>query len=329
MKNKKWIWIVGIIIIVVIVVIVVKQVSAKKQNALTYTDVKPIMGNIKLFVSSTGTVQPQNRVEIKPSVAGRLEKVLVKEGDWVKAGQTVALMSSTERAALLDAAHLKGGDAYKYWENVYKPVSLISPISGEVILAKTEPGQSVNMGDVVMALSDHLIIVAQVDETDIGKVKVNQPVEVRLDSYPDSLVNGSISHISYESTVVNNVTVYDVEITLSRIPAFFRSGMSANTNILINSKLNVLTLPLTVIQEGKHGQFVFIKGSDRKPQHSRITVGLKNETTAEIKSGVLITDTVMLMTKKYSLNSKNKQGNPLMMNRRSSTSTRPQSGSSR
>jgi macrolide-specific efflux system membrane fusion protein len=51
---------------------------------------------------------PQNRLEIKPPIAGRAEEVLVNEGELVKAGQIIAWMSSTDRAALLDAARAQG-----------------------------------------------------------------------------------------------------------------------------------------------------------------------------------------------------------------------------
>lgn len=321
MKNKRtWFIVIGLLMVLVIAGVVVKNTLLKKPAPPAFTEIKPIMGDIRVLVSSSGTVQPQNRVEVKPTVAGRLEKILVKEGDFVKAGQTVALMSSTERAALLDAAQIKGDNSYQYWQNVYKPIALIAPINGEVILQKSESGQSVNPGDVIMALSDHLIVQSQVDETDIGKVKVAQKVEVRLDAYPTIKVPGTITHISYESVVVNNVTVYNVEVTLVKIPPFFRSGMSANTDILVKSRTNVLTLPLNVIQQGQKSQFVYIKGSDGKPQHKRVKTGLANDASIEITDGVTLNNTVLLMTKKYSLANKNKQGNPLMMNRRPSSS---------
>ena len=102
----------------------------------------------------------------------------------VKTGQTLALMSSTERAALLDAAQTQGPEAIKYWEDVYKPTPLLSPIDGEVIVSKDYPGQTITASDVIVVLSDHLIVQAQVDETDIGKIKLGQEVTLSLDAYP-------------------------------------------------------------------------------------------------------------------------------------------------
>ena len=61
-------------------------------------------GDLETFVLTTGIAQPQNRLEIKSPVAGRVEEALVREGDAVRRGQILAWMSSSERAALLDAA---------------------------------------------------------------------------------------------------------------------------------------------------------------------------------------------------------------------------------
>src|SRR5262245_33207288 len=61
-------------------------------------------GPIEKAVEATGEVAPLNRVEIKPPISGRIEKLLVDEGDHVKQGQILAWMSSSDRAAIVDAA---------------------------------------------------------------------------------------------------------------------------------------------------------------------------------------------------------------------------------
>jgi len=129
------------------------------------------VGPIKTIISATGKVLPKNRLEIKPPVSGRIEGILVKEGDFVKKGDTLGWMSSTERAALLDAAQGQGEEKLKYWQQVYKPIALVAPIDGEVIVATIQPGQAVTTADAALVLSDQLIVRAQVDETDIGKIK--------------------------------------------------------------------------------------------------------------------------------------------------------------
>jgi macrolide-specific efflux system membrane fusion protein len=101
--------------------------ACSKEKAAAYRTVAPERGDIRKFISTTGTVEPRNRLEIKPTIAGRVESVLVVEGQAVRRGQLLAWMSSTERAALIDAARMQGEAELGYWENAYKPTPIIAP----------------------------------------------------------------------------------------------------------------------------------------------------------------------------------------------------------
>jgi len=193
-------------------------IKQKKTPDEVVKEISPVIGSIETFISSTGTILPKNRLEIKPPVNGRIEKILVKEGDEVKTGDILALMSSTERAALIDAARAKGEDALKYWEETYKPIPLLAPIDGEVIVETTQPGQTVTTSDPIVVLSDRLIVRAQVDETDIGKISLNKKAIITIDAYPDTKINSTVEHIYYESKTVNNVTIYEVDLIPEEIP---------------------------------------------------------------------------------------------------------------
>ncbi|MFA6004262.1 MAG: biotin/lipoyl-binding protein, partial [Elusimicrobiota bacterium] len=74
-------------------------------------------GPIEDTVEATGAVAPLNRVEIKPPISGRIEKLLVDEGARVKNGDIIGWMSSTDRAAILDAALAQGPQALKDWQD--------------------------------------------------------------------------------------------------------------------------------------------------------------------------------------------------------------------
>ncbi len=78
------------------------------EPAPAYRELTITRGDIDVTVLATGVVQPSNRLEIKPPIAGRVEQVLVNEGQHVRRGQVLAWMSSSERAALIDAARAKG-----------------------------------------------------------------------------------------------------------------------------------------------------------------------------------------------------------------------------
>lgn len=262
----------------------------------THQEITPYFGNIEEVISTTGTIEPQNRLAIIPPIGGRIEKILVKEGDLVKAGETLALMSSTDRAALLDAAIPQGKEKVKYWEEVYKATPLISPIQGKVIVRAVEPGQTVGSGTAVLVLADKLIVKGKVDETDIGQIHTGQVVTITLDAYPDIKTLGKVGHISYESTVVNNVTIYEVAIIPDNVPAIYRSGMSANLDIIKTSKRNILLLQEEAVQYKDNQAFVLIKDHSEAGYRSvKIATGLSQNGAIEIISGLTSSNTIIIL----------------------------------
>jgi macrolide-specific efflux system membrane fusion protein len=290
---------------------------AQKKEAEEINEVRPAFVPIHSVITTTGTVLPQNRLEIKPTINGRVEKILVKEGEDVKTGQIIGWMSSTERAALLDAARAKGEESMKYWEAAYKAIPLIAPIDGEVIVATTEPGQTVTSADAVIVLSDRLIVRAQVDETDIGKIKNGQTAEIALDAYPDTKIKATVNHIYYESKTVNNVTIYEVDLAPESVPEFFRSGMNANIDFTIEDKSGVLTVPLDAVVKEKGGDFVYVKqGDSKEPVKQEVKLGISDEKDVEVVSGITADDTVVIRSRKYEVPTAQGGSNPFMPARR-------------
>ena len=306
-KRPPYLWISVAIVIIALVLIKITHKPSKE----TLQEINPSLGSIQAVITSTATVQPQNRLEIKPPINGRVENILVNEGDMVKSGQVLALMSSTERAALLDAAKANGPESIKYWEDVYKPTPLLSPIDGEVIVSKDYPGQTVTSTDDIVVLSDHLIVQAQVDETDIGKIKLGQEATMSLDAYPQVKIFGKVNHIYYESLIVNNVTIYQVDILPDKLPDVFRSGMSATVNIVEKAKENVLTLPLAAIKRGKEGVYVLVSRGIGGPEERKIELGIADEKNVEIVSGLSAGDKVLMAVQKYKASTAKSGTNPL------------------
>lgn len=227
--------------------------SAKGKKSETdtpsYDTAQVETGDLRITVESTGEIQPRNRLDVKPPIAGRLEQLLVDEGDAVDKGQILGWVSSTERATLLDAALATSEEEYRYWEELYKPTPLISPIKGTVIARNFEPGQSINANDAVVVIADDLIVLASLDETDIGQIRLGQGVKVRLESYPDTEFACEVEKIAYDAKLESNVTMYEIDVRPERLPPFARSGMTANLEFIIEEKNGVLLLPAAAIQQ--------------------------------------------------------------------------------
>lgn len=293
------------------------QKQQAKKTVVTYSEVRPEYGALREVISATGTIEPQNRLAIIPPISGRIDQIYVQEGTEVKAGQQLAIMSSTDRAALLDAASAQGPDQVKYWSDVYKPTPILAPIAGRIIVRSIEPGQTVNSGTTILVLADVLIVKAQIDETDIGKVAVGQQTDITLDAYPEVKITGKVKRISYESKIVNNVTIYTVEIAPNNIPAIFRSGMSANIEIVRLQKNNVLLIPERALSYTGTGVSVLIKTPSGQ-QQVNVKTGLSQNGKTEIISGLTDKDIVLIAERRGTARGGSAGGSPFMVNRRAS-----------
>ncbi len=310
-KRSKIVW--GSVVAALLVGIgIIFLFRGKSTPAQKFDEIRPARGTISSSVSTTGAVEPKNRLKIQSSISGRIEDILVEEGQVVKKGAVLALLSSTERAALLDAARLQGKHEEAYWKKVYKETAVIAPLDGQIIVRSIDPGQAVTASDSLFVLSDHLIVKAFVDETDIGRVKIGQKAVIGLDAYPDIRVNGVVDHIYYESHLQNNVNIYNVDVLPERIPDVFRSGMSANIEILVLEKQGALLLPLGAVQSRNGKTVVLQKKGDKEKgvRYKAVRTGLQDGRNIEILDGLSDSAIVLLPDTSYVLPGKKGGSNP-------------------
>ncbi|VGO15829.1 hypothetical protein PDESU_04416 [Pontiella desulfatans] len=252
-KSIKW-----IVVILVLAAVGFYWFKSKTKKAEaskpTYDRAKVELRDLRTTVESTGEVEPRNRLDVKPPIAGRLEELLVDEGDKVTKGQILGWVSSTERATLLDAALATSKEELEYWQDLYKPSPLVSPLKGTIIARNFEPGQSISANDAVVVIADDLIVVANLDETDIGQVKNEQGVGVTLEAYPEREFEGEVEKIAYDAKTISNVTMYEVDVRPSRVPPYMRSGMTANLEFVIEEKEGALVVPASAVQQRSGGK---------------------------------------------------------------------------
>ncbi len=307
--KKLWVL---ILLIIVISVSLIKYVKNKNADeAPKYTESIVRKGSIKVQILSTGIIQPENKVEIKAPVAGRVEKVLVNEGAKVKKGQVLAWMSSTERAAMLDAASSKGPKEVKEWEEMYRATPILAAINGTVIQKNVESGQTFTTQDAILVMSDRLTVKAQVDETDIAKIKLKQQARITLDAYPDATIDAVVDQIAYDSKTVNNVTTYIVDVLPISTPPYMRSGMTANVIFNVDSKNEIIVVPTEAIKTQDNKSIVLLKDPSTqdftKPLEQVVETGITDGKRTEILSGLKEND-VLLIPQFDSKNIKNATG---------------------
>ncbi len=298
--NKKYI-IFGAVVLV-FVLIFSGIFSSKKKNSILNKEEIVKRDDIFVTVLSTGTVAPQNRLVITPTVPGRIESIMVAIGDKVKKGQILAWMSSTERAALIDAARSEGQEELNKWQELYKMTPIIAPIDGTIIVRNVESGQSVISSSEVFVMSDRLTVKAKIDETDISKIKIGGRATIILDAYPDSPIDAWTDKIAFDATTVNSVTTYIVDIVPIKVPGFMRSGMTANITSHIAEKKKVVCVSNDALHVDGEQYYVMIKKNKNKKitdknQIKRVVkVGVSNGRKTEITSGLNEGDIVIINT---------------------------------
>jgi HlyD family secretion protein len=147
-------------------------------------------------------------------------------------------------------------------------LNVTSPMDGVVIRRPVELGDTVmsgvssfNAGTVLMTVADvnTMIIEAGINEVDIGKVRLEQPVKVTLDAYPKVKFAGKILRIAPAARLEEKVKVFDVEIAIERQGAELRTGMTANIDIVGEKRQKVLTVPVEAIFKKDEIEVVYVK----------------------------------------------------------------------
>ena len=146
-----------------------------------------------------------------------------------------------------------------------------APMSGVVIARPVEIGETItsgvssfNAGTVLITIADlsEMLIKADVNEVDIGRVSTGQPVVIRLDAFPFERYAGVVSFISPAAKAVEKVKVFRVEIQPDAQHPQFRPGMTANVTIEGQKKQGVLTVPTESVFTRGDDQVVFVLPGD-------------------------------------------------------------------
>jgi RND family efflux transporter MFP subunit len=159
-----------------------------------------------------------------------------------------------------------------------------APMSGVVIKKGVELGETVtsgvssfNAGTVLFTVADlkSLIIRVNLNEVDIAKVHVGQPVRISLDAYPQKVFTGKVSFVSPAAELVEKIKVFKIEVALDELGDSYKTGMSANVEILGEKRDKAVSIPLEALQK-----------RDGKTIAYRLKLNLKPKQLAAAKDGL-------------------------------------------
>ncbi len=172
---------------------------------------------------------------------------------------------------------------------------ITSPIKGTVLQKKVEEGDPVvpltsyQAGTELMSLAymDNLIFKGTVDEIDVGKLQEGMETIIKIGALPGDEIKGVLDKISPKARKEENSTFFDVEIRITQTgEKMLRAGYSANAEIIINQKKDVLVIPERLIEFKGDSTFVEVKSSHGEITKKEIKTGLSDGINIEVTEGL-------------------------------------------
>jgi HlyD family secretion protein len=148
-----------------------------------------------------------------------------------------------------------------------------------------------------------LYIEANVDEIDIGKITVGQPVSITLDADPQAVLRGTVERIAATSTNVGGVIAYKLRVLLTDTgEALILDGMTVSVFIQTDIITDVLIVPNWAVRTDQTTSETYVyRLENGLPVRTPITTGERNDTHTIISNGLAEGDTVVLVTEEHSL----------------------------
>lgn len=323
---------------VISVFLLIFLISSKNPVPVRAMQVKAGELRVVINATTTSTIKSEYEATLSAQRTGRVVRLPVRDGDYVKAGDVLAELDLTEeevraqnslsqaRATYveaeknlrrmedlfergivaqqdLDASRRAYEVAKAQFEAASKEVKVLgdytiirAPFSGVVAKKRTEVGELVIPGREIVTIvdPDRIYVLATIDEVDVGRLRLGQPVTITVDAFPGESFSGKVRRISpIVSGGKLETRTADVWIYFDKKDRRIKPGMSADIEILVDTLPSVLFVPTQaiIVREGKKQVYV-AEGSSLKPGSRTkarlrpIEEGESNWSFTEVKSGL-------------------------------------------
>ena len=248
----------------------VQQASIGMKTAAT--DFRLI--NTILRANGTVTLDPDRRAHVTLRISGRVEQLFASIGSRVEKGQKLALVQSRQPG------------------NPPPEIEVAAPVSGVVNARGVSIGDAVEPNTELFDLVDlsKVIVIAQVYEEDVAKLKVGQTARISTLSYPELELTGKVTFIGLELDAATRTL--PVWVAVDNPEGKLRVGMFTRVNFLLAENPDLLTVPKEAILEEGGENFVFVQTGDTF-KRADVQTGVTDDRFVEIKDGLVPGDTVV------------------------------------
>jgi HlyD family secretion protein len=173
-----------------------------------------------------------------------------------------------------------------------------APIDGMVLARPIELGSPVssilNLGanaTLVMVLGDisKVYVRGNVDEADIGMVRLNQPARIKVETFRDKQFDGKVTQISPMGTDKDNVISFEVKVSIDNSSGELLANMTTNAEIILEEHKQTLVVPeAAIIYDTKRNASVdvYVRGAKNQRERRPIKIGVSNGTKTQVLSGL-------------------------------------------
>jgi HlyD family secretion protein len=191
-------------------------------------------------------------------------------------------------------------------EEQYTYTTIVSPLDGVVLSRDVELGDAVSSilvlgssATLIMTLGDtsEVYVKGKVDESDIGKVYLGQPARIKVESFKDKTFTGKVTKISPMGVEKDNVTTFEVRVSINNPGGELKAAMTANAEIILEEHKNVLMIPENaVIYDKDKKASVEVPSPNDKDGKKKLAVnlGISNGAKAEVLGGLKEGEQVVL-----------------------------------
>ena len=194
----------------------------------------------------------------------------------------------------------------KQLEEQLSYTTIVAPMDGVILSRDVEIGDAVSSilvlgstATLVMTEGDinEVYVQGKVDEADIAHVYMGQPARIKVESFRDRVFNGKVTKISPMGVEKDNVTTFEVRVSINNPNGELKALMTANAEILLDEHKGVLTVPENaVVYDNQKNASVQVPDKSQKDGQRKVDVkvGLSNGSVTEILSGLKEGDQVVL-----------------------------------
>lgn len=275
-----------------------KKLSLATQNAQKAADYVRLGGNnaskdetarvsIASMVSSSNT--------ISSSLTSALSEILSSERNLQEKQDSLTTLQEGPDAVEASAAQLSLAQQQESYQNYFT----YAPFDGVLATLDIKKGDTVSSGaSIGTFITKNQVAEITLNEVDATKVKAGQKVTLTFDAVEDLTITGSVVQVDLVGTVSQGVVSYKVKIGFDTQDDRVKSGMSVSASIITDSKQNVLVVSSSAIKSNTDGtSYVEVTNANSTtPEQVSVSVGLSDDTSTEIISGLKEGDKIITKT---------------------------------